>query len=89
MKEVRLNKETAMNVLISKLEQLMEETNEKNIDKLKSHVNIEFGSQIRNYTLEPYKLVKDVRSGYEETNSDSVLDGNIKGFMDAYLRIKR
>lgn len=83
------NKETAMNVLISKLEQLMEETNEKNIDKLKSHVNIEFGSQIRNYTLEPYKLVKDVRSGYEETNSDSVLDGNIKGFMDAYLRIKR
>ena len=78
-----------MSVLVSKLERLMIENNEKDIDKLKSHVNIEFGSQIRNYTLEPYKLVKDVRSGYEETNSDAVLDGNIKGFMDAYLRIKR
>jgi peptide chain release factor 2 len=83
------NKETAMSVLTSKLEQLMEENNEKSLDKLKSHVNIEFGSQIRNYILEPYKLVKDLRSGYETSNTDSVLDGNIKDFMEAYLRIKR
>jgi peptide chain release factor 2 len=83
------NKETAMSVLTSKLEQLMEENNEKSLDKLKSHVNIEFGSQIRNYILEPYKLVKDLRSGYETSNTDSVLDGNIKNFMEAYLRIKR
>ncbi len=83
------NKETAMKVLIGKLEKLMEESNEKDIDKLKSHVNIEFGSQIRNYTLEPYKLVKDVRTNYENANADAVLDGDIIEFMKEYLRIKR
>ena len=83
------NKATAMSVLISKLEQLLEQSNEKDIDKLKSHINIEFGSQIRNYTLEPYKLVKDVRTNYEDYNADGVLNGNILPFMEAYLRIKR
>lgn len=83
------NKETAMKVLTGKLEKLMEESNEKDIDKLKSHVNIEFGSQIRNYTLEPYKLVKDVRTNYENANADAVLDGDIIEFMKEYLRIKR
>ena len=67
------NKATAMSVLTSKLEQLLEQSNEKDIDKLKSHINIEFGSQIRNYTLEPYKLVKDVRTNYEDYNADGVL----------------
>lgn len=83
------NKATAMSVLTSKLEHLLEQSNEKDIDKLKSHINIEFGSQIRNYTLEPYKLVKDVRTNYEDYNADSVLNGNILPFMEAYLRIKR
>ncbi len=83
------NKATAMSVLTSKLEQLLEQLNEKDIDKLKSHINIEFGSQIRNYTLEPYKLVKDVRTNYEDYNADGVLNGNILPFMEAYLRIKR
>ena len=83
------NKATAMSVLTSKLEQLLEQSNEKDIDKLKSHINIEFGSQIRNYTLEPYKLVKDVRTNYEDYNADGVLNGNILPFMEAYLRIKR
>ena len=83
------NKETAMKVLISKLERLLEESNEKDIDKLKSHVNINFGSQIRNYTLEPYKLVKDVRTNYETSNADAVLNGDILEFMKEYLRIKR
>lgn len=83
------NKEIAMNILTSKLEQLMEEKNIKDIDKLKSHVNIEFGSQIRNYTLEPYQLVKDVRTNIEITNANSVLDGNLLPFMEEYLRIKR
>ena len=78
-----------MSVLTSKLEQLLEQSNEKDIDKLKSHINIEFGSQIRNYTLEPYKLVKDVRTNYEDYNADGVLNGNILPFMEAYLRIKR
>ena len=83
------NKATAMSVLTSKLEQLLEQSNEKDIDKLKSHINIEFGSQIRNYTLEPYKLVKDVRTNYEDYNADGLLNGNILPFMEAYLRIKR
>ena len=83
------NKEIAMSILVSKLEKLMEDENEKDLDKLKNHTNIDFGSQIRNYTLEPYKLVKDVRSGYETSNSDAVLDGDIINFMKEYLRIKR
>ena len=83
------NKEIAMKVLTSKLERLLEESNEKNLDKLKNHINIEFGSQIRNYTLEPYKLVKDVRSGFENSNADAVLNGDIIDFMKEYLRIKR
>ncbi len=83
------NKATAMSVLTSKLEQLLEQNNEKDIDKLKNHINIEFGSQIRNYTLEPYKLVKDVRTNYEDYNAEGVLNGNLLPFMEAYLRIKR
>ena len=83
------NKETAMKVLTSKLESLLAESNEEDINKLKNHTNIEFGSQIRNYTLEPYKLVKDVRTGYETSNTDAVLNGNIIEFMKEYLRIKR
>ncbi len=83
------NKETAMKVLTSKLERLLEESNEKDIDKLKSHINIEFGSQIRNYVLEPYKLVKDLRTNYESTEPDEVLNGDIIEFMKEYLRIKR
>ena len=83
------NKATAMSVLTSKLQKLLDETNEKNLDSLKNHINIEFGSQIRNYTLEPYKLVKDVRSNYETSNTDAVLNGDIIKFMEEYLRIKR
>ena len=52
-------------------------------------MNIDFGSQIRNYTLEPYSLVKDVRTNYENTNTDKVLNGDILEFMKEYLRIKR
>lgn len=80
------NKEQAMKVLTSKIVSLMEKNEEQNIDKLKNHTNIEFGSQIRNYTLEPYKLVKDVRTGYENYNADDVLNGNILGFMESYLK---
>lgn len=48
-------------------------------------MKIEWGSQIRNYVLHPYKLVKDVRTGYETSDSESVLNGNIDGFLKAYL----
>ena len=45
-----------------------------------------FGSQIRTYTLQPYKLVKDHRNNYEETNPEKVFDGNIQGFVEAFLK---
>jgi peptide chain release factor 2 len=50
-----------------------------------SKMAIEWGSQIRNYVLHPYKLVKDVRTGHESGNTDSILDGEIDGFLKAYL----
>ena len=48
---------------------------------------IEWGSQIRNYVLQPYKLVKDVRTGYESTNHEAVLNGQLDGFLKAFLMI--
>ena len=84
------NKETAMNLLKSKLFQLELKNKEKELKDLKGDImNIDFGSQIRNYTLEPYKLIKDVRTNYETNNIDKVLDGDIIEFMKSYLRIKR
>ena len=84
------NKETAMNLLKSKLFQLEEKNKQKELNDLKGDImNIDFGSQIRNYTLEPYKLIKDLRSGYETNNVDKVLDGDIIEFMNSFLRIKR
>ena len=46
------------------------------------------GSQIRNYVLEPYKLIKDLRSGYESSNVDKILDGDIRELMESVLKIK-
>lgn len=83
------NKEIAMNILKSKLYQLEIEKRDKEINALKGNSNIDFGSQIRNYVLEPYSLVKDLRSDYESGNTSKVLDGDILPFMEAYLRMKR
>lgn len=83
------NKEIALNILKSKLQKILDENNEKDINNLKNHINIDFGSQIRNYVLEPYKLVKDLRTGEETSNAEAVLNGEIKNFMESYLRIKR
>ena len=83
------NKETAMNILKSKIYQLEKEKQQKEINGLKGNDNIDFGSQIRNYVLEPYTLVKDQRSGYEKSQAYKVLDGDLYQFIDAYLRIKR
>ena len=83
------NKETAMNVLKNKLYQLDVEKRNEDINKLKGTSNIDFGSQIRNYVLEPYTLVKDVRTGSETNNASKVLDGEIYRFINAYLRLKR
>ncbi|MDD4188378.1 MAG: peptide chain release factor 2 [Bacilli bacterium] len=80
------NKETAMKILISKLEQIANKQKIEAISNLKTTKKIDFGSQIRNYTLEPYKLVKDVRTNYETSNTDAVLNGDILPFMEEYLR---
>ena len=83
------NKEIAMKILKSKLYQLEVEKRHNEINSLKGSDDINFGSQIRNYVLEPYKLVKDVRTGYETSQADKVLDGDIQGFIESYIRMKR
>ena len=83
------NKETALNVLKNKLYQIEVRERQDNINELKGTSNIDFGSQIRNYVLEPYTLVKDVRTGEETNNASKVLDGDIYRFINAYLRLKR
>ena len=82
------NKETAIKVLKNKLYEIELKTREDNINSLKGNSNIDFGSQIRNYVLEPYTLVKDVRTAYETNNASKVLDGDLYGFIHAYLRMK-
>jgi peptide chain release factor 2 len=80
------NKETAMTILRSRLAQLQLEQHKDKVSELKglSAAN-EFGSQIRNYVLHPYKQVKDLRTGFESTNPDAVLDGDLDPLIDAYL----
>jgi len=63
------------------LQKQREKRNEIEANKLK----IEFGSQIRNYVMHPYKLVKDVRTAYETANVDAVMNGDLDGFIKAYL----
>jgi peptide chain release factor 2 len=80
------NKENAMRMLKSQLYELelrkqLEERAKVEGEKKK----IEWGSQIRNYVLHPYKLIKDVRTGFEMGNTQDVLDGNLDGFIKAYL----
>jgi len=83
------NKETAMKVLKSKLYQLELEKQELELNKIKGiNSNIDFGSQIRSYVLEPYTLVKDSRTNYETAQADKVLDGDIMPFILAMLKNK-
>jgi peptide chain release factor 2 len=79
------NKETAMKILRSKLAQLRLEQHAENISDLHAGESANWGSQIRNYVLHPYTLVKDTRTKYEEHDAASVLDGKINGFITAYL----
>ncbi len=83
------NKTIALEMLKSKLYAMKRANLDKKKGELKGDiVDINFGSQIRNYVLEPYKLVKDLRTGYETTNTNKVLDGDILGFMESYLKNK-
>lgn len=79
------NKETAMKILRSKLAQLQLEQHAENISDLQAGESANWGSQIRNYVLHPYTMVKDTRTKYEERDASSVLDGKIDGFINAYL----
>lgn len=79
------NKETAMKILRSKLAQLQIEQHADSISELRAGESANWGSQIRNYVLHPYTLVKDTRTKYEEKDPQSVLDGKIDGFINAYL----
>jgi len=84
------NRETAMKVLASKLQTLKEEEMEAERLELRGeHKSAEWGNQIRNYVLHPYKMVKDVRTRYETKDPDAVLNGELDAFMEAYLRWKK
>jgi peptide chain release factor 2 len=80
------NREKAMQMLKSRLYQLeMEKRNEERAKVESGKMRIDFGSQIRNYVLHPYKLVKDARTGHETSDVQSVLDGGLNEFIKAYL----
>ena len=84
------NKERAMEMLKSKLYQLEVEKKEAELNKEKGiSDSINFGSQIRNYVLEPYTLVKDLRSGYETSQAFKVLDGDLMAIMESVLKLKK
>jgi len=80
------NKEKALTLLKSQLYELELRKRQETTDAIEgSKKKIEWGSQIRNYVLHPYKLVKDVRTDFETSNAQGVLDGDIDGFIKAYL----
>ena len=84
------NKERAMEMLKSKLYQLEVEKKEAELNKEKGiSDSINFGSQIRNYVLEPYTLVKDLRSGYETSQAFKVLDGDLIAIIESELKLKK
>lgn len=81
------NKEKAMEILKNKLYQLEIEKKEKEIKALKGEqTDINFGSQIRNYVMHPYSLVKDLRTNVETSNVEKVLDGDINLFINSGLK---
>lgn len=80
------NKETALKILRSKLVQLQLEQHAESVGELQAGESAAWGAQIRNYVLHPYSLVKDIRTKYEERDVQRVLDGDIDGFAQAFLK---
>jgi peptide chain release factor 2 len=82
------NREVAMKILRGRLYDLELEKQETERARLKGkHVEAGWGNQIRSYVLQPYHMVKDLRTGHETANTDAVLDGHLDDFMEAYLRM--
>lgn len=79
------NKEKAMEILRGKLQQMMQDQDAASLGELRAGESASWGQQIRNYVLHPYQLVKDTRTKYEESDTTSVLDGKIDGFIAAFL----
>lgn len=79
------NKETALKILRSKLAQLQVEQRAETLSDLQAGESASWGSQIRNYVLHPYQLVKDTRTKFEDKDTKAVLDGKLDEFMNAYL----
>jgi len=79
------NKEKAMEILRGKLVQMQQEQHAESIGKLRAGESAKWGQQIRNYVLQPYKLIKDTRTKHESKDPEKILDGEIDEFIDAYL----
>ncbi|HVJ64521.1 MAG TPA: peptide chain release factor 2 [Bdellovibrionota bacterium] len=82
------NRERCMKMLKAKIYELELQKRQDELDKVNAEKRkIEWGSQIRNYVMQPYQLVKDVRSGHETSSIDKVLDGDIQAFIESYLML--
>ncbi len=83
------NKDNAMKILYAKLHQLKEEAKDKELKKIKGDlVSASWGNQIRSYVLHPYKMVKDLRTQYETSDAEGVLEGNLDEIIEAELKLK-
>ena len=81
------NREFAMKVLRARLYEIAREAQVQQISELRGeYTKVEWGSQIRSYVLHPYQMVKDHRTDYEVGNTQAVLDGDLDGFIEAYLK---
>ena len=85
-RQQKQNRETALKLLRAKLWKIEQEKKESEVASFKTEKFASWGKQIRSYVLHPYKLIKDLRTGYEETNTERVLDGDIDNFIEAYLK---
>ena len=80
------NRENALKLMRGKLWQIQEEKKQHQMESFKTVKMASWGRQIRSYVLHPYKLIKDLRTDYEETNVEKTLGGNLDSFIEAYLK---